>query len=251
MTDNESRTANWIFGLPFVSVIWPEVESLNRSLSELILALEKDTPTAQLSNRGGWQSLPRIHEWKHPAVADLLSRLNLGVRALMRQLGGNGYCDGPEYPWSLSLWANVNRRGNHNIPHHHNDSGRCFWSGVYYVSVGAANADEGCIVFRNPSSCGQMAKLTRAPEFVRQHFRSELVLKPVAGLMILFPSWIEHWVTAHNSDEPRISIAFNVCLRVETTACDSRQPAAVSGAATQWADGGGRTKAREDLAPRR
>ena len=31
-----------------------------------------------------------------------------------------------------------------------------------------------------------------------------------AGLLVLFPCWMEHFVEPHESDEPRISISFNV-----------------------------------------
>ncbi|MGH8328789.1 MAG: putative 2OG-Fe(II) oxygenase [Steroidobacteraceae bacterium] len=34
-------------------------------------------------------------------------------------------------------------------------------------------------------------------------------LKPSTGLLVLFPCWMEHYVEPHESDEPRICIAFN------------------------------------------
>ena len=38
---------------------------------------------------------------------------------------------------------------------------------------------------------------------------SDVHLAPDAGLLVLFPCWMEHFVELHNSDEPRICIAFN------------------------------------------
>ncbi len=32
---------------------------------------------------------------------------------------------------------------------------------------------------------------------------------PSEGLLVLFPCWMEHYVEPHESDEPRITIAFN------------------------------------------
>ena len=41
---------------------------------------------------------------------------------------------------------------------------------------------------------------------------SDIQLTPEAGLMVLFPCWMEHYVEPHDSDEPRIVIAFNAVL---------------------------------------
>ena len=41
---------------------------------------------------------------------------------------------------------------------------------------------------------------------------SDIQLTPEAGLMVLFPCWMEHYVEPHDSDEPRIVIAFNAVI---------------------------------------
>ena len=40
---------------------------------------------------------------------------------------------------------------------------------------------------------------------------SELI-RPVAGMMVLFPSWLQHAVRPYQGDAVRISIAFNLGL---------------------------------------
>ena len=191
------------------------MDELNRRLSLLILAAEQSIPGAQRSNVGGWQSPGTVHTWASPAVETLLEIINDGVRMLMTQVGGIDKRKDESTGWSVAAWANVNRRGDFNNIHHHNDSGRAFWSGVYYVAAGdETNSAGGFLVFRNPSANGQIAKLTRAPESVRKYFSSELVIKPVSGLLLLFPSWLEHWVTPHCAEVPRISVAFNVAFLI-------------------------------------
>ena len=37
-------------------------------------------------------------------------------------------------------------------------------------------------------------------------------IKPEAGMLWLFPSWLEHEVTPNNSTETRISISFNISI---------------------------------------
>jgi len=38
-------------------------------------------------------------------------------------------------------------------------------------------------------------------------------LKPQAGLMVVFPAWIEHWVHPFFGEGNRISIAANVTMK--------------------------------------
>jgi Putative 2OG-Fe(II) oxygenase len=38
---------------------------------------------------------------------------------------------------------------------------------------------------------------------------ADVHLTPSAGLLVLFPCWMDHYVEPHDSDEPRITIAFN------------------------------------------
>ncbi len=35
---------------------------------------------------------------------------------------------------------------------------------------------------------------------------------PKAGVMALFPAWLQHSVRPHTSTQPRISVAFNLCV---------------------------------------
>lgn len=37
----------------------------------------------------------------------------------------------------------------------------------------------------------------------------DIHLTPSDGLVVLFPSWLEHYVEPHRGDEARIAIAFN------------------------------------------
>jgi uncharacterized protein (TIGR02466 family) len=41
----------------------------------------------------------------------------------------------------------------------------------------------------------------------------ELDMRPEEGRMYIFPSWLEHGVESNESDQDRISIAFNVLAR--------------------------------------
>ena len=103
--------------------------------------------------------------------------------------------------WHLAAWGVVLSRRGHQLPHTH-PSG---WvSGVYDVKVPESVHDparnrEGWIEFGRPD-----ARFTcvRDPR-VR-------VIEPVEGTVLLFPSYVWHGTLPFDSDEERISIAFDV-----------------------------------------
>lgn len=215
MLNMDDNKLSWIFGVPLLSILWPDVGDLNRRLSQLILGKERCERGTQHSNVGGWQSDCNLDTWSNPAVTSLLEMINQGVAQLSTQISEESQSCGGVPGWSVCAWANVNRRGNFNVVHHHNGSGRAFWAGVYYVEVGRYTSSQGgALVLRSTSADAQIANLTRAPESLRKRFKHEVTIQPVPGLLLIFPSWLEHWVTPHSSEEPRVSVAFNILLQV-------------------------------------
>ena len=87
----------------------------------------------------------------------------------------------------VNSWAGVNRRGHFNSPHVHPDA---IVSGVYYLTSATA-------------SLHLLDPRTHSP------VRNRISVKPEAGLFVLFPGYVEHFVDPHDSDEPRVIIAFN------------------------------------------
>ena len=101
-----------------------------------------------------------------------------------------------------AMWGVINGKGHANSTHNHPHS----WiSGVYYVKVPSESIRAGSLTFRDPNL---------ARTFTRSFYRSVqsevLSITPLEGKMILFPAWCEHFVTSNQTDEDRISIAFNI-----------------------------------------
>jgi hypothetical protein len=58
----------------------------------------------------------------------------------------------------------------------------------------------------SPNSAGR----TQPPGLEQRGYdRPDIHLAPRPGLLVLFPYWLEHYVEPHESDELRITIAFN------------------------------------------
>jgi hypothetical protein len=102
----------------------------------------------------------------------------------------------------IEAWANVNRRGDYNAAHIHEP--KYIWSGVYYVDPGDAEPASGCIKFEDRS--GVAKEIVHNPD----PFEREVAVKPEAGLMLMFPVTLFHYVEPYLGQSPRISIAFNL-----------------------------------------
>lgn len=183
--------------------VYPDSDALNAALRDLILERAKSVAGQTKSNVGGWQSSEDFHRLRDPAVQTLVARaaevVNFATGHVMRQ-----YQAQAEIAWKLLMWANVNGTGDYNLPHLHPGS---TWSGVYYVDPGdAPPADDpfaGAIAFENPNTAALMS-------FFGKVIPSFIDIQPVAGEMLLFPSYLVHFVRPYRGTRRRISIAFNV-----------------------------------------
>jgi len=104
---------------------------------------------------------------------------------------------------SVSAWATLCRAGAYHAPHSHPDSA---WSGVYYVDPGAGSADQplsGILEFLDPRA--GVEAVTAPGDPYGEPFR----VRPQAGLLVIFPSWLYHWVHPYTGQTPRIAISFN------------------------------------------
>jgi len=102
------------------------------------------------------------------------------------------------------LWLNVSTRGHGHRSHTHPNN---IFSGVYYLRV-AEGANK--ISFEDPRGQASMVRMKGEKTTFMYDTYSEKVRN---GAMVLFPSWLRHFVPANESDEPRISASFNFMVR--------------------------------------
>ena len=72
-------------------------------------------------------------------------------------------------------------------------------SGVYYVKT---TGSDGRIFFMNPN------QMINTPMY--RHMGDRVFIEPEEGMLILFPSWLNHAVEPNRTDDRRLSVAFNV-----------------------------------------
>lgn len=190
---------------PVYRKVWPGDEAFAGKLREIILEKEKNTPGVQRALIGGWHSDLDLLEWPHPEMATLKDRITevarelsqLGLRGKKGKISGNA---------TITAWANVSRNGHFHRVHTHANSS---WSGVYYVATGErdhARPENGLIEMLDPRLGVEMVPIPGDP------FGEKLRFDPEVGIMLVFPSWMQHFVDPFFGEGARISIAFNVLI---------------------------------------
>ena len=66
----------------------------------------------------------------------------------------------------------------------------------------------GCITFYDPRGAVNMTAIKRDP-----YIEAEFTLAPRPGLILLWPAFLHHFVHPNLSEEPRVSISYNVVLK--------------------------------------
>jgi hypothetical protein len=191
---------------------------LNVSLVEDILKeMSIDKSGEDHSNAGGWHSKPDL-EKKYKSFSELETILSEC---------GNHYCETYGYKTGLvcsDLWANVNKNGDFNFPHHH---GTTALAGVYYPIESIVkdewnyhyyagnplkggtwnNNDGGTLVLQDPSYGKKVQLLTDSKTPYNIDFYH---LYPAPSLLILFPTYLLHMVTPFkDKDKMRLSVSFS------------------------------------------
>jgi len=187
-----------VFPTPIFWYVLRGADGLNTTLRDLILERERATQSIAKSNQGGWQSAPDLLQWGGPAIATLERYLNTVVRvATLRLLGPAD--QGVEF--DMYAWAAVNRKGHYNTIHVHPMS---TWSGVYYVDIGLepGESPDAQLEFQHPVTAALMT-------FFPGRLHSARLVQPENGMIILFPSYLQHSVRMHDGEAPRVCVSFN------------------------------------------
>lgn len=158
-----------------------------------VLALRAATPaSAGRTNRNGWNS-NEMDVLEGPVWAPLRQVIHSACAAALGEMGRSGQS------FQLQSWVNLHDRGGFNFLHMHEGS---LLSGSFYLKVPAGS---GALTFRDPRP-GVLHGLIKGPV---SNGHANVHLTPSAGLLVLFPCWMEHYVEPHEGDEARICIAFN------------------------------------------
>ena len=158
-----------------------------------------------VSNRGGWQTPnSKMRFYNTESFQPYMGWFSKRLKEYLDHMDFN-MSTGRDIFLS-SMWFNINGKGHYNASHHHPET---TIAGVLWI--------------KTPKNCGSFY-LESPHEFSEYAFQSmhkkEMVdqylacptyrIVPTEGSMILFPSHLRHAVEINQSDEDRISMAFNI-----------------------------------------
>ena len=117
------------------------------------------------------------------------------------------FCQILSYPtpnYSLTSWFTLFKKGNYAHEHDHIAS-KIHMSGVYYYKTSGIDGD---IAFHNPNRLIKSTDCFSRPENV------EIRQSPEVGRLFIFPPWLSHRVYPNQTNDDRISLAFNVNFEI-------------------------------------
>ena len=198
-----------------------DYHEVNKSLVEDVFTEQERDPEGHTrSNMGGWHGRMKM-EQRYDSFKTLRLQIEDCVNDYCRQ---TGHTDGLEIE---NLWANINEKGDMNMGHHH---GMSACTGVYYPINEIVDGKEiyeysdnvillpgswdgkngGSLCLQDPAY-GQNIQLKFKPSDNPSPYTLEFFhFYPVAGVLIVMPSYLIHHVTPFKEDKTRISISF-VC----------------------------------------
>lgn len=189
-----------LFFTPLAVFSLPDAAALNARLLDEAFALRASSDGQQRSNQNGWHSADDFFERTEPGCRALQTHFLEAVRqATLRISPGFDFA---AMAAQAQGWININGKGGFNTPHDHPGWA---WSGCYYVRVPEGTTERsGCIELLDNRTNLQVPTIKDAPCFM-----SKYTIKPVDGMLLLFPSWLRHWVYPNEDDIERVTIAVN------------------------------------------
>ena len=188
----------------FSTPIWTskieEYKKVNNDMLNYINSLQDKDPDGVLkSNFQGWHS--RNFDMKDEEPKNFIEEIKMNINSAIKDMG-----------WDLqtqevkisNMWAIINKKGSLNQKHHHSNSDL---SAAYYVT---AKENCGDIIFYDPRpAIVYKHPIAKKPNILNATINS---ISPEPGMLILFPSYLEHSVNPNLSDHQRIVISFNLNL---------------------------------------
>jgi len=179
-------------------------EDINKELIKYIEDLKNKDPSGKkVSNVKGWHS--KDFNLNDEVPKKFISNSSKNIHDAFNDMS-----------WDLdsqivkiqSVWTIINGKGAFNERHAHGNSDL---SAAYYVK---APVNCGQIVFYDP----RPAPVYKHPKAKGSNILNATInsLTPEDGLLVLFPSYLEHSVKPNLSDDSRIVISFNINLISKT-----------------------------------
>jgi uncharacterized protein (TIGR02466 family) len=207
-----------LFPTPVFAFEVEGTEELNAELSQRLLVERSSTPGFQVSNVGGWHSVPDLSQRPAPCYRAVVQMIVEHVSGVVSMLADESGKRAPNYRYAATAWAMVMGDGDYTVIHDHGD---VHWSSAYYVDAGDPPADpsspSGRLAFIDPRGAGRPI-----PEL--EIFPSTFTILPRTGLLVVFPGFLQHYVHSYRGQRPRITISCNLTMEASRPRPSSAPP---------------------------
>ncbi|APE28584.1 2OG-Fe(II) oxygenase family protein [Aurantiacibacter gangjinensis] len=208
--------AHQLFATPFIVDELRSAEGMAALREAVEAERAHDSEGVSISNIGGWHSNTDMLEWGGEAARALAFKaMEMADAHTMDRKSP----DDSRFSWVPEMWANVSAAGNANQYHTHPGS---FWSAVAYLDDGYNGDDDaklgGELQLLDPR---MPAIRMAAPDLLLRDGQgravgSEISIRPRTGMIVLFPSWLQHAVRPFHGSGTRISIAINLTAALKS-----------------------------------
>jgi uncharacterized protein (TIGR02466 family) len=189
-----------LFASPLITLRLSDHARLDADLVAAADELRARSPGLQRSNQKGWHSDADLMARREPAFVEMRGLIADAVRQATA-LVAPGF-DFATAAFQAEAWINVSPRHAFNAPHDHPGWA---WSGSYYVALPPQDTPRGgTIEFFDPRTNVRAMTIDGA-----DCFASKVAVTPQPGMLLIFPSYLRHFVYPNEGECDRISLAFN------------------------------------------
>lgn len=205
-----------LFATPFATDILQSAAGIAALRTAIEAERARDGQGVSISNIGGWHSNTQMLEWGGEAARALAFKAMQMADALTVDVKSPHVS---RFGWVPEMWANVSKAGNANQYHFHPGS---FWSAVAYIDDGYQEDEDanlgGELQLLDPRM--PMVRMTAPDLRFRdrdgQPQENEISVRPKTGMIVIFPSWLQHAVRPFHGRGTRISIAINLVAALKS-----------------------------------
>ena len=149
---------------------------------------------------------PRSRQVKYDLhCEDRFFPLSDAILAEVENVGSRLFKYREDYAYEITqMWMNSLQPGQGHHRHSHHNT---LWSGVFYLN--GENKEFPSINFENPF----YRHFVLSYEQMNEYNCNNWSVPSKKDKLVLFPSYMRHWVDENNTDKERMSISFNIILR--------------------------------------
>jgi len=171
----------------------------NHALREYCFSVQAQDTGRNVSNKNGWQS--NDIDLEAEELKPFIAQFKLRIQNMC-----DAYAIHKHIKYKIENgWININKQGGWNTPHCHLGT----FSAVYYAW---AQPDQGPLQLVDRDNAKTSMFNPQTVHSFNGANSSNHTITPSTGKLVIFPSWVLHYVESNPTEDERISLAFNISL---------------------------------------